>query len=449
MDLLQLFEQFDECREEAATSQKRLVIEEILDSENADIFKEIVSFVYNPYRKAHIKVTDDVIFFSEEVLPSQNSVTDADIWANFKTLLCNLETRTVTGHAARRSVSHFFSMIHAEYYDYFVGILNKDLKIGVGSKLLEKYVPELIPKFSVQLCPSKQWDGKYIPNGGWLVSPKIDGIRGVIGPFSPDKTKFYGYRSFSRNGRELSNTEHILEELSGLAYTFHRRESVWPVFDGEFYVHGWELSSSIVSTKKRSHPEAGRLQYHVFDLITYPEWVNNSGKLGASVRDRILANVVKYCSEKVVHVPSLLSRDPEEVAMIAQAYVDDGYEGGVLKSAWSLYEFQRSPAWQKTKPFFDLDVPVSKIVYGKLDNEGNLYDDGDPRATGSKAVRSLVVDVAGIETLVGTGLSHAQRVSYATDPESVLGKTITVRYQRISEDGKLIFPRFTGIRVDK
>jgi len=452
MNLLSLFDALDECKDCSSTTEKRKVIDEILSSENSAAFTDIASFVHNPFRKAHIKVTDDLLFFTKEVLasPARKNVDlkDTQIWARFKSILHSLETREVTGNSASRVVANFFSSIPEEYYDYFVGIINKDLKIGVGKKILEKHIPNLAPKFNVQLCPSKQWDGYTVPNGGWLVSPKIDGIRGIVVQVGTDG-KFHGYRALSRNGHELSNTDHILDELSYLAKAFYDKESVWPVFDGEFYTHGWELSSSIVSTKKTSHPEAYRLQYHVFDMLTYPEWTANQCKAEAHLRDRALANVLKNCSEKIVHVPSMLSVDPDEVGIITDAYVADGYEGSVIKARNSLYEFKRSKAWQKVKPYFDLDAPVTKIIYGRLDTGGTMYDDADPRATGRRAVRSLVVNVAGVETAVGTGLSQDQRLRYAECPAEVVGLTITVRYQRISEDGRLIFPRYQGIRIDK
>ena len=127
MDLLHLFDELDECRDQSSITEKRIILEEILSSENAEIFKDIVSFVYNPYRKSHIRVTDDLIFFSNELLGKHVGNTDSDIWASFKSLLYNLETRALTGNQARNKVSQFFSIIPDEYTDYFVGIINKDL----------------------------------------------------------------------------------------------------------------------------------------------------------------------------------------------------------------------------------------------------------------------------------------------------------------------------------
>jgi len=450
MHLLALFDDLDACRAESSTRGKHDILSGILQSENAAVFRDIAEFVHNPYRKAHIKVTDDTLFFATEVLQDFPLYSDAVAWAEFKSLLAQLEQRVITGHLARKKVSSFFARLPPEYHDYFVGIINKDLKIGAGRKIIERHIPFLAPKFEVQLCPSKQWDGRTIPPGGWLVGPKLDGIRGVVGPFgdNPDD-KTHGYVALSRNGHALSNTEHVIDELSHVAKRFYDKNDVWPVFDGEFYVHGWELSSSIVSTKKISHPEAHKLQYHVFDIVTHPEWVAGRCKALAHFRDSVLDATLVDTSERIVHVPSMPTEDPEEAQMISQAYVDDGYEGSVLKGRNSLYEFKRSKAWMKYKPFHDIDAMVTKNVYGKLDSAGNMYETHDPRATGSQVVRALVVCINGVETHVGTGLSQAQRVDLAKDPSQVIGKTITVRYQRVSDDGKLIFPRFKGIRFDK
>lgn len=448
MDLWELFDRLDVCRQESSIAAKHQVLEDILSSENSKVFRQIAGFVYNPYRKVHIKVTDDIIF--HETICDYPKFTEEEAWGAFCAMLHDLEERKITGNLARRRVAGFFARLPDQYHDYFISILNKDLKIGVARKIIEKHIPDVAPKFDVQLCPSKQWDEVTVPRGGWFVSPKIDGIRGVVGPFGADPNdKYYGYKALSRNGHELHNTEHILEEISAWSHAFYRRNSIWPVFDGEFYTHGWEMSNSIVSTSKRSHPEAGRLQYHVFDLITHTDWSRGICGAEACFRDQALSRLLANASSKIVHVPSILSVDPEEVKLLTEAFVEQGYEGSVLKGYHSMYEFKRSKAWMKYKPFHDVDVIVTKILYGRLDSDGNMFKTSDPRATGSKIVRSLVVDCGGVETQVGTGLSQEDRISLAEDPAAVIGRTITVRYQRISEDGKLIFPRFRGIRLDK
>lgn len=447
MNLETLFSQFAEIQDTRSRSEKDEVLSEILASDNGDALRDLAKFVYDPYRVIYVRVTEDVLDFADKEATSLGS--DLDVWGAFKSLLHLLEARAISGHEARRHVATFLATIPSDYREWFVAILNKDLKIGVGRKIIEKHISDVAPKFSVQLCPSKQWDGYTIPDGGWMVSPKIDGIRGIIGPFGNDLGgSLHGYRALSRNGLPLYNTEHILIELVGFANTFYRRNDVWPVFDGEFYTHGWELSSSITATQSK-HTEAHRLQYHVFDIITYPEWVAGKCKAEAHFRDVMLGNILTYASDSIVHVPSIITVDPEEARMITQAYVDDGYEGAVLKGVGSFYEFRRSKAWVKFKPFVDEDLIVSGLELGWLDSAGRMYDDGDPRASGDQVVKSLIVDRQGVKTNVGSGLTHLQRRVFCASPEKVVGKTATVRYQRISEDGCLIFPRFKGIRTDK
>lgn len=446
MNLLALFDQLDEIRSTKSRTEKDEVLESILASENADLMKAIAAFVYDPYRKVYVKVSEDVLAFADDSL---NLASDADCWGQFTVLLRKLEHRAITGHEARRQVAVFLESVDPDYHEWFVAILNKDLKIGVGRKIIEKHIPDVAPKFEVQLCPSKQWDGFTVPPGGWMVLPKIDGIRGIIGPFGDDPDgPLHGYVALSRNGLPLYNTEHIVTELSLYGAGFYVKNGVWPVFDGEFYTHGWELSSSITSTQTK-HPEAERLQYHVFDIVTYPEWIRGQCKAEAHFRDVLLGDTLPVPGGPIVHVPSIITVDPEEAKLITQAYVEDGYEGAVLKGVHSLYEFKRSKAWMKFKPFEDADLPVVGLDLGWLDSQGQMYEDGDPRAAGTRAVRSLIVDINGVKTHVGSGLTHDQRKDFCAHPEKVVGKTATVRYQRVSEDGRLIFPRFRGVRLDK
>jgi DNA ligase-1 len=444
MDISALFEQLEDIKATSSRSEKDVILSEVMASDNADLLQQIASYLYDPYRRIYVRVTDDIGEYADSQMSLQ---TDADVWGQFVTLLSKLETRSISGNEARRQVAIFLESIPEEYVEWFTGILNKDLKIGVGRKILEKHIPYIAPHFSPQLCPSQQWDGRLIPPGGWLVSPKIDGIRGIVGPFGPDLS-VHGYTALSRKGLPLYNTEHIVQELAGFAETFHRRNSVWPVFDGEFYTHGWELSSSITSTRT-PHPEVAKLQYYVFDIITHPEWNRAQCKAAAQFRDSMLSKVLTYSSDCIVHVPSILSLDPEEVRIITETYVDDGFEGAVLKGAESLYEFKRSRAWMKFKPFLDEDLIVSKVDLGWLDSQGRMYQDNDSRREGTRAVRALIVERNGVETHVGTGMTHDQRRLFCEHPELVVGKTVTVRYQRVTEDGRLIFPRLKGVRSDK
>lgn len=447
MNLETLFSDFDELRLTSSRTDKSTILDAILDSENATLLKTISEFVFDPYRKVYVKVTEDVLDHADPDFIFDTIDSDEEIWGHFSLLLRKLEQRSITGNEARRQVASFLASVADDYREWFIAILNKDLKIGVGRALIEQHIPDVAPKFDVQLCPSKQWDGLTIPDGGFFVSPKIDGIRGIIGPFGDNDS----YVSLSRKGLPLYNTEHIVEELAGFAQTFFRRNDVWPVFDGEFYTHGWELSSSITSTQSK-HPEATRLQYHVFDFITMPEWIRGQCKAELHFRNKILGNVLTYASDSIVVVPSLLSLDAEEIQFISSSYVDDGYEGSVLKGAHSLYEFKRSKAWLKFKPFHDDDLLIVGLECGWMDSNNNFYDENDPRvdtSSATKIVKSLIVERGGVRTNVGSGLSRDQRVQFAQQRNLLLGKIATVRYQRVSNDGALIFPRLKGIRTDK
>ena len=48
-----------------------------------------------------------------------------------------------------------------------------------------------------------------------------------------------------------------------------------------------------------------------------------------------------------------------------------------------------------------------------------------------------------------SGMDDETRESFSLNPESVMGKVIEVRYQRIGNNGKLVFPRFVHMRDDK
>lgn len=450
MNLSELFESFADIRYESSITEKEVLIAEILGSENAEVFSDICKWVFNPYRKISIRVSDDDMFTDKEDdtldVPDLDDMRDKIIFSRFKVILCMLEERQVTGNQARDKVGAFLNALPEHMVSWFVAIFNKDLKLGVANKILERHIPDLAPKFSVQLCPSKQWSGT-IPQDGFLVEPKLDGIRGICGPFGENGS----YVMLSRNGRPLHNVSRILDSIAFMAAQIGSFDHLPPVFDGELWCESWETTSSITSTQSE-HPRAQELCYYVFDWLPANEWSIQQCKAELAFRVRYLNKYISDHGDKlIVSVPSIHSADVSEIELICQSYVDDGFEGAVLKDPHSLYEYKRSKVWLKYKPFFDEDLLVSDVELGWLDNNNNIYADNDPRVDGAlsltRALRSAIVVRDGQSTHVGSGFSREQRLAFASG--DLVGKVIEVRYQRVSPDGKLIFPRIRGVRRDK
>lgn len=91
----------------------------------------------------------------------------------------------------------------------------------------------------------------------------------------------------------------------------------------------------------------------------------------------------------------------------------------------------------KWKPYLTVDLKVFRINEGTNRNKKRL---------GSI---SLLDGNGVVRGNCGTGFNDDQRISYWESKSSLQNQIVEIQYDRLSEDGILIFPRFVRVREDK
>jgi ATP-dependent DNA ligase len=449
LSLSALFDTFEEIRETSSRLEKEALLRDLLRSKNAEIFHDIVKWVYDPYRRTRIKVSGAM---ADRALSLDNEQfeSDQEEWSRFLFLLNAFEIGDVSGKAAREKVVEFLSRVYLEHVEWYVLLFNKKLKIGVGRETIESLLPGEVPRFRVKLCTKYSADHL---RGTYLVQPKYDGIRGVCGRFLSLEMV-----ALSRNGRPLFNAEPILEDLETLEDFYDRAM----VFDGEFFAGNWETTLSNLKTRSAHKVVDTRdLKFFVFDAVPLDLW--ETGSLLEHPcwrRCRELEEAVNtLASPRVIRVPSEIVSSHEDVLALTHKYVAEGYEGSVLKHAESSYDYDRNAFWMKFKFVQEVDARIVGVKLGLHDPSTNeIVDEDDPRAGSLQqrgaipVVRALVVDHGrGTSTSVGSGLTIQDRYAlYQRFAEGRLdGLTVEVHYQSETSDGKLLFPRYRRLREDK
>jgi len=444
MDLNVLFSDLEDTRDTSSRTEKEEILGSIVKGPNGSAFKDLVSFIFNPYRKLKVKVTSSMVDDATDF--SQACEDHERLWRDFLALIERLESGQATGNAAREAIRSFLLDCDPEMVEWFAMILNKKLKIGVGKSTIDKFYADLVPRFGVQLC--SKYRQEVLPHS-YMVQPKMDGARGVCGRFVEGRMV-----ALSRNGKPFYNVDEILRQLSQLEEFYDEPH----VFDGEFYAGNWADSISIVRSEKAV--DTSKLKFYIFDAIPLACWV--AGKVYEEpLRDRDLAlqaAVDVLQSPQIVHVPHQLAADPESITALTSRYVAEGWEGAVLKDPESCYQYERTNTWMKFKFVKDVDAVVVGAELGWLDTvTGSIIGEHDPRASDmggewSPVVRSLVVDPGnGIRTNVGSGLERDDRFAFYELNElgGLVGLTVEVHFQSFTPDGKLLFPRFIRLRDDK
>ncbi len=281
----------------------------------------------------------------------------------------------------------------------------------------------------VQLAETYQDEA--LPYPFWM-EPKLDGIR-AIAVVDDGKVVFQ-----SRYGRKFCNTQYPAAELAGLDDD-EGNKIERAVYDGEAFAGNWNLTQSILHTQG-PHPDAEKLVYIVFDLMSVEEWEAGISHVAQWDRYRVLKRIIRpdLNLSHLVLVQGTFEALPSEVWDQAREFVKAGFEGGILKDPRAPYRRGRNSAWRKVKFTETLDVPVTGVQPGKGKFVGTLG--------------ALMLDLNGVQTKAGTGFSEAERERLwkMWQAGTLVGKTVEVKYQEITKGGKKFrFPVYVRLREDK
>ena len=255
--------------------------------------------------------------------------------------------------------------------------------------------------------------------------PKYDGIRCLMS-FDIDSVKME-----SRKGTEFLNFDVLREEFREkfIDYTDY-------VFDGELYSYDYpfEKINGLVRLKKPSQiqiNEINKLKFVIYDVIN-----KNNLNMAFQERNDLLNNIskqdfinIEFCN--TVNVNSL-----EEIDEIHDKFVQDGFEGLILRNTIGTYEInKRSYDLQKYKKTMDEEFTIIDYFEGKGVEKGLI-------------LFKCITD-NDLEFNVRPRGSHDYRRELFQNGDSLIGQKLTVIFQEYSADGIPRFPVGKAIRYDK
>lgn len=237
-----------------------------------------------------------------------------------------------------------------------------------------------------------------------MVQPKLNGIRCIAA----------GGRFFSRNAKEFTSVKHLAKHVP-------KNDSV---IDGELYHHDMTFQQ-IASAVKRIKPnlDSHKIQYWVYDCIMDAPYEKRYGYLERLFED----------NPTVFVVPCFTIETESDLAKHHAKFMEFGFEGTIIRNIDSPYETDtRSYNLQKYKDFVDREY---KII-------------GAKEGTGKEV--GLVIWVCETEESrtfdVRPRGTYKERERLFKERNKHIGKTLTVRYQNLSDGGTPIFPVGIAIR---
>jgi DNA ligase-1 len=265
----------------------------------------------------------------------------------------------------------------------------------------------------------------------YLVTPKIDGIRFLM----------VDGVAVSRTFKPIRN-KYVQQRLSALP----------DGIDGELTCGDTFQSSSSAIMSVDGEPD---FKCWIFDYVT------SEGETIAPYFTRINhvdLGLIELIDFVTVLRPEL-AESMDQLTAIEQRYLDEGFEGAMVRSPGGTYKFGRSTVKEnillKVKRFLD-DEAILVNVLEKQHNQNEAEQDAfgnTKRSTcqdglvGADTAGTLVVQRPdGLQFGIGTGLDDALRAQIWGNPDAYVGRIVKYKYFPVSIKEKPRHPVFLGFR---
>jgi DNA ligase-1 len=359
-----------------------------------DLGWELVYRALNPYIMYNVKKYD---------WPTHFRVVDSDHKILFD-LLDKLNSRELTGNAARAAVTATLGEFTVETATAIKHILMKDFKAGISAETLNelhfgKKIPldgatpithlsaqcKHIPIYACMLAEKmpKKTDKKQF---NWarklIIDSKLDGTRNNASVRPTIKEVVHRARS----GKPSDHLDGLFDdELLALAEALNKifdypENTEWMI-DGEAKGSTFQATMNAKSSKNDGAKQA--LDLYVYDIVPLENWKTHTTweipQLERLKRIEDALDIIQAVKLKKTEWVVVESYD-DALAHYTKL-VDDGYEGAVVKTLDNFYEWDRSEGWVKWKPVETFDGYITGFYQGKPDTDiadvlGGVYIEG-------------------------------------------------------------------------
>jgi len=406
----------EEMRSTSSATDKIAII-----SRSSAFIHKILEATYNPYKQYYTtsktckKNSDKCYYDGGDLYPFE--------------LLDSLSDRKFTGHEAITLVNGWVE--NNEYGELLYRIIDKNLDIRAGDKVINKAVPGLIPTFSVALA--QEYKGKCDWDDNWYASRKLDGVRCLAVTDTEGKCTLY-----SRMGKEFTT-------LNKIKYAIEATGVINYVFDGEICLldeDGNEDFQGVMKELRRKDHQIENPTFMIFDMIHKTEFDKGKSTDILSERLHTLRTWLgpRYDTKETLrYLDQAVITDERHFDMWNQMASDNNWEGFMLRKD-TFYEGKRSKNLLKVKSFHDAEY---EVLGWDIDTHEVVRDGKSESMT---MLSQVWIEHKGHIVKVGSGFSQEQRLEYMDG--SILGKIITVQYfEETKNDKGGISLRFPTVKI--
>jgi DNA ligase-1 len=404
-------------RETSSSKEKLRILTE--NKENKDLEK-IFKYAYDK--------VDYVFNVSRKSVENYDSEMLTDL--NLDEVLKILNERTLTGYKALELAKAYVNE-NPENSELFLEILDRDLKVGVNSKTLNKVWKGIIPRPKYCRCDvfSRKTANKIAFPA--FIQLKCDGT----------------YReAYVKDGKVLFKTR------SGEDYSNPVLEEILKVLPDGYYTGEFTLGKADNPDANRAegngninsdNPNFENIHFTIWDFLTEEEYAGIT-KTPYQIRFENLKFILDGLNSDLVHVvPCTLVNNIDEALEVVSDYMNKGLEGGVLKSLGMHFKDGTSKEQLKIKLKVDVEVRCTGFIEG---TKGTKYE-------GKNKVVVFETDDGKIKGQC-SGMTDAMVDEVTKNPQKYLNKVLSVQFNDlVKAEGHEYFalshPVFMCFRDDK
>lgn len=413
---------FKKIQETPSLNDKKKIIRE--NSEN-ELFKQCLNFLLDPNivtgineKKLHKK------------LDAKYQLKSLSATCSFEKVIRYLVENN-TGKDNDIYELQVFLSGHEDNREFYEQMITKTFRLGANAKLVNECIPGLVSSYDVMLGTSIE-KVKLKGNEKIFISRKLNGCR----------CTFIGDKLMSRQGKEFKGLEHIINDLKNLVPngTFVDGELLYKNEEGLTDSEAFQKGTGIAMSKD---VDKSCLKYVIFDLFPLSEFWRGKSNNPYSIRKKSLVELGKRIAtdgtKNLEIVPFYYEGNDHAKIWEGLDFAEAHDWEGVMVNLDTPYKCKRTKNLLKVKKFFTADIVCVGVEEGSGRNKGTLG--------------AIICNYKDNELKVGSGFSDGQRASYWKNPESIVGKIVTIKYKEETKnkDGGISvqFPIFESVRFDK
>jgi len=275
--------------------------------------------------------------------------------------------------------------------------------------------------------------------------PKLDGIRCVV---RKEGDKLVGR---TRNGKEIECIPHILKSLNGFFLAYPKA-----ILDGELYNHDLRdnfnkitslvrkqkpiksdkmtdkaFDKKVAEYKERVSEAEDTIQYHVYDAPRINDTINEKQSFDHRM-DELKAHLTQ--NKHIVLVETLEVYSKGNLDDLYGQYLEQGYEGQMVRKSLSSYENKRSTSLLKRKEFVDAEYRVVDIDVGN----------GNRSGTAKHLVCYCETTKKTFNSNIKGSFDYLKEIY--DNRKDYIGKLATIKFFQLTPDGIPRFPYAIGFR---